>query len=145
MSEKQQYDFETADKTKLKLTLSVDNNTLLINADGVDNKTLKYEGKFTKENLNNASKVFKMDDTLLANFPILKWCFEQKKVIGNSGNDNLNLTFTPQVLYLGDFHLSLKKLSIMDQVEKMGNKILGSDIGEKISKGIGGLKNIFGK
>ena len=57
---------------------------------------------------------------------------------------NLDLTFSPNVLYL-DFHLTLKKITILEQVEKISNKILGKDLGEKVSKGIGGLKKIFGK
>ena len=73
MAQNAQYDLEATDQTKMTFKLKEENNTLSINVDLVDNKTVKYEGEFTKENLNNASKVFKMDDTLTANFPIIKW------------------------------------------------------------------------
>ena len=145
MAQNAQFDLEATDKTKMKFKLKEENNTLSINVDLPDNKNIKYEGEFTKENLNNASKVFKMDDTLSANFPIIKWFFEQRKVTANKQNDTLDLTFSPQVLYLQDFHLTLKKITILNQVEKMSNKILGKDLGGKVSKGIGGLKKIFGK
>ena len=145
MAQNAQFDLEATDKTKMKFKLKEENNTLSINVDLPDNKNVKYEGEFTKENLNNASKVFKMDDTLSANFPIIKWFFEQRKVTANKQNDTLDLTFSPQVLYLQDFHLTLKKITILNQVEKMSNKILGKDLGGKVSKGIGGLKKIFGK
>ena len=145
MAQNAQFDIEATDKTKMKFKLKEENNTLSINVDLPDNKNIKYEGEFTKENLNNASKVFKMDDTLSANFPIIKWFFEQRKVTANKQNDTLDLTFSPQVLYLQDFHLTLKKITILNQVEKMSNKILGKDLGGKVSKGIGGLKKIFGK
>ena len=145
MAQNAQFDLEATDKTKMKFSLKEQNNTLSINVDLPDNKNVKYEGEFTKENLNNASKVFKMDDTLSANFPIIKWFFEQRKVTANKQNDTLDLTFSPQVLYLQDFHLTLKKITILNQVEKMSNKILGKDLGGKVSKGIGGLKKIFGK
>ena len=145
MAQNAQFDIEATDKTKMKFKLKEENNTLSINVDLPDNKNVKYEGEFTKENLNNASKVFKMDDTLSANFPIIKWFFEQRKVTANQQNDTLDLTFSPQVLYLQDFHLTLKKITILNQVEKMSNKILGNDLGGKVSNGIGGLKKIFGK
>ena len=145
MAQNAQFDIEATNKTKMKFKLKEENNTLSINVDLPDNKNVKYEGEFTKENLNNASKVFKMDDTLSANFPIIKWFFEQRKVTANQQNDTLDLTFSPQVLYLQDFHLTLKKITILNQVEKMSNKILGKDLGGKVSKGIGGLKKIFGK
>ena len=145
MAQNAQFDLEATDKTKMKFKLKEENNTLSINVDLPDNKNVKYEGEFTKENLNNASKVFKMDDTLSANFSIIKWFFEQRKVTANKQNDTLDLTFSPQVLYLQDFHLTLKKITILNQVEKMSNKILGKDLGGKVSKGIGGLKKIFGK
>ena len=145
MAQNAQFDLEATDKTKMKFSLKEQNNTLSINVDLPDNKNVKYEGEFTKENLNNASKVFKMDDTLSANFPIIKWFFEQRKVTANKQNDTLDLTFSPNVLYLQDFHLTLKKITILNQVEKMSNKILGKDLGGKVSKGIGGLKKIFGK
>ena len=145
MAQNAQFDLEATDKTKMKFKLKEENNTLSINVDLPDNKNIKYEGEFTKENLNNASKVFKMDDTLSANFSIIKWFFEQRKVTANKQNDTLDLTFSPQVLYLQDFHLTLKKITILNQVEKMSNKILGKDLGGKVSKGIGGLKKIFGK
>ena len=145
MAQNAQFDLEATDKTKMKFKLKEENNTLSINVDLPDNKNIKYEGEFTKENLNNASKVFKMDDTLSANFPIIKWFFEQRKVTANKQNDTLDLTFSPQVLYLQDFHLTLKKITILNQVEKMSNKILGKDLGGKVSKGIEGLKKIFGK
>ena len=145
MAQNAQFDLEATDKTKMKFNLKEENNTLSINVDLPDTKNVKYEGEFTKENLNNASKVFKMDDTLTANFPIIKWFFEQKKVTANKQNDTLDLTFSPNVLYLQDFHLTLKKITILNQVEKMSNKILGKDLGGKVSKGIGGLKKIFGK
>ena len=76
MAQNAQFDLEATDKTKMKFKLKEENNTLSINVDLPDNKNIKYEGEFTKENLNNASKVFKMDDTLSANFPIIKWFFE---------------------------------------------------------------------
>ena len=145
MAQNAQYDLQSTDNTKMKFNIKEENNTLSIKVDLVDDKNVKYEGEFTKETLNNTSKVFKMDDTLSANFPIIKWLFEEKKVIPTKQNDALDLAFTPHVLYLQDFHLTLKKITILNTVEKMSNKILGKDLGGKVSKGIGGLKKIFGK
>ena len=155
MSEKKEYQLESTDKTKLKFTLSVENNTINITSDGIDNKTLKYEGTFMKENLDKISKVFKMDENIELNFPILIWCFEEKKVIVEKLNDSLDLTFAPKCFYLDDFHLSLKKITILEAVDKIGKQIFNTDIGEKINegkqkleekinKGISGLKNLFG-
>ena len=155
MSEKKQFDLESTDKTKLRFTLSAENNTIVLVADGVDNKTLKYEASFTKENLNNASKIFKIDANITENLPILAWCFAENKVVAQKLEDSLDLTFAPKAFYLQDFHLSLKKMTILDAVGKIGKQIMDSDIGGKINegkqkieeqfnKGLSGLKNFFG-
>ena len=81
MSEKKVFDLESTDKTKLQFTLSIQNNTVVIESNGIDNKTLKYDGTFMKEELDKVSKVFKMDETIESALLVLSWCFEDKKVL----------------------------------------------------------------
>jgi hypothetical protein len=155
MSEKKEFDLESTDKTKLKFTLSIQNNTIVIESNGIDNKTLKYDGTFMKEELDKVSKVFKMDETIESALLVLSWCFEDKKVIVDKLEKSLDLTFAPKAFYLEDFHLSLKQLSIIEAVDKIGKQVFNTDLGakieegkqkieDKINKGISGIKNFFG-
>ena len=155
MSEKKVFDLESTDKTKLQFTLSIQNNTVVIESNGIDNKTLKYDGTFMKEELDKVSKVFKMDETIESSLLVLSWCFEDKKVIVDKLEKSLDLTFAPKAFYLEDFHLSLKQLSIIEAVDKIGKQVFNTDLGakieegkqkieDKINKGISGIKNFFG-
>ena len=108
-----------------------------------------------KEELDKVSKVFKMDETIESALLVLSWCFEDKKVIVDKLEKSLDLTFAPKAFYLEDFHLSLKQLSIIEAVDKIGKQVFNTDLGakieegkqkieDKINKGISGIKNFFG-
>ena len=147
MSEKKLYPLELDDQTKLVFALSIENNALVIEAEGIDNKSLKYKATFLKRNLDRINKIFKMDKKIDDNLLILIWCFEEKKVSLQKIDDLLILTFSPKIFYMRDFYLSLKEIAIkeyfgidLEETINEGKKV----IEEQINKCLSEIKNLFG-
>ncbi len=85
------------------------NNLLIISKDLNSFPSKRYEQEFTKDNLNQISKFFRLFDDISEIIPELKIRIEQNKYKFNVNENNFDILFKVEISNINEFSLELKR------------------------------------
>ena len=110
------------------------NNLLIISKDLNSFPSKRYEEEFTKNNLNQISKFFRLFDDISEIIPELKIRIEQNKYKFNVNENNFDILFKVEISNINEFSLELKRKEedLKSIVESLSSIIKKQE--EKINK-----------